>query len=338
MAIYLNQYDPYEGIREGLMAMVLGINRENEKQGQSGQLQKLLAALPGLQEKQTLFPVDLQQPGGAPVQATGTGISPSGGVGPGTPAAPAIVEQVPQDFDLNKVMSSITDPNLALQLLPTMMNYDQDAKRMQSAQKIADAKMAFEAAQEASKPVKITAWKQRDGKYIPVQLTVKQAQVPDVEARLQEKGYFVGETPKDIPRGPETWTVVRDANGRFVQRSSTGKVDDYPGQGGSGSEGKDLENNAKRIRGIKEAITAELRPYQQQSTDAFSMTPPDDAYQALKKAAFDRKNPDQKKAQDRLRRVNRLLNQVKQLGAGGESGAAAGNLTKNADGTYTFSE
>ncbi len=252
-AIYVPQYDPWAGVREGILSLAMGYSRGLEKQDLSSQIAQLMANLPGTREKQTLFPMAMNQEGGAP--APGEGISPSGGVDIGTPAAPAIVEQVPEPFDLQKVMGGITDPNLAMGILPTMMNYDSDSKRMAAAEKLAEMKEAFEQAKLDNEPVKVTAWKKAGNEYQPFTVTVKRKNVPEVEARFQEKGYYVGETPKPVPQGPASYTVLKDPiTGRWVQKNTqTGKVEDYPGQS-AGESAPTQKEAASKISAIDKAI------------------------------------------------------------------------------------
>ncbi len=339
-AIYVPQYDPWGGLRQGILQLAMGYSRGLEKQDLSSQIAQLMANLPGTREKQTLFPMAMNQEGGAP--APGEGISPSGGVDIGTPAAPAIVEQVPEPFDLQKVMGGITDPNLAMGILPTMMNYDSESKRMAAAEKLAGMREAFEQAKLDNEPVKITAWKKSGNEYQPFTVTVKRKNVPEVEARFQEKGYYVGETPKAIPRGPETWKVTRLPNGRFAQVSSTGEMKSLPGEEGSG-EKEQLDINAKKISNLKQANDADLRPYRDKSPEGLFMDAPEDAYRKLSDKvaevrAWEKKGnqltKEMRAAIERLSRVNSRLEKIKSLGE--SSAPATGQLIPNADGTYTF--
>lgn len=252
-AVYVPQWDPWQGLRQGILQLAMGYSRGLEKQDMTGQIAELMANLPGTREKQTLFPMAMNQTGGTP--APGEGISPSGGVDTGTPAAPAIVEQVPEPFDLKKVMGGITDPNLAMGILPTMMNYDSESKRMAAAEKLAKMKEAFEQAKLDNEPVKITAWKKAGNEYQPFTVTVKRKNVPEVEARFQEKGYYVGETPKAIPQGPHKVISYKDPiTGRFVQKDTvTGQIMDYPGQG-EGEKAPTQKEAANKISDIDKAI------------------------------------------------------------------------------------
>lgn len=335
MAVYIPQWDPWAGIREGILQVALGYAKGIEQRDKASQIADLIAKLPGLKEQQVLSPVSTYGAGGTPMP--GIGVSPSGGVDVGTPAAPAVVAQVPEPFDLKSVMSGIRDPGLAVSLLPTMLNYDYENRRLATMETLQRMREQAEEMRQANEPVRITAWKQRGGKYEPITLTVRRAQVPEIEQRLQEKGYYIGETPKEVPQGPETWSgPYRDpVTGRFVQRSSHGKISDIGGP--EDTTTKSLLNAQRRIELLKKANEADLAPYRLKESSIFALEQPDDPYIRLRAAALapGPMTTDKKRAIDRLKRVDRRLEEIKRLS---EPDSPVGHLIPNGDGTYTWRE
>lgn len=230
MALYVPQWDPWAGVREGIMALAMGYGQGMEKRRMSDQIAQLMQNLPGTQTVESPAPYGEF-------------------VGPRAPM------DVQEPFDLKKVMGGITDPNLATSILPIMMNYDSDQKRAQAAATLAKQKQDAEEYKYANEPVKVTAWKEKGDSYLPVTMTVPRFKVPDVEARLQEKGYFVGETPKAKPQGPHKVISYKDPiTGRFVQKDTvTGQIMDYPGQG-EGEKAPTQKEAANKISDIDKAI------------------------------------------------------------------------------------
>lgn len=339
MAIYVPQWDPWAGIREGILQVALGYARGLEKRDQASQIADLISKLPGLKVQQVLSPVSTYGAGGTPMP--GVGVSPSGGVDVGTPAAPAVVAQVPEPFDLKSVMSGIKDPGMALSLLPNMLNYDYEMRKLSAMENLQRIKEQAEEMRAANEPVKITAWKQRGGKYEPVTITVRRAEVPVVEQRLQEKGYYIGETPKEVPQGPETWSgPYRDpVTGRFVQRSSHGKISDIGGA--EDTTTRELLNANRRIEMLKKANEADLEPYRIKESSPFALEQPDNPYIRLRAAALapGPMTPEKKRAIERLKRVERRLEEIKRLSeTGSTESRPVGRLVPNGDGTYTWRE
>jgi hypothetical protein len=179
-AIYLPPDLRYEGLREMFMGPLMGMVQQQKQKSLQDQISAFMGALPG----------------NAPTLNPDVTLS-AAGPNTGNPLAPPDLSGLsgmtgPQEFDLQKVMSNITDPGLAKNLFPVA------------------ADMWARSQPKPENRVKLTAWKVRkDGSYEPREFYVSESAFNNASQKLQNAGYIVSDKEPSSPKISEKQVVRR---------------------------------------------------------------------------------------------------------------------------------
>lgn len=367
-AIYMPEDPRYRALREAILGSITDVIDARKRNDFMGQIQGFMDVLTG--GNPTGAPSILEAARGNPMAIPGDtpAADASGYIGGvpsilegmrGNPAVGPSITPEP-DFsgwpmpgesrpgDIVDAMAKINDPALFMQMLPTALDYSYKTKakedpvvKMEFTRKNKDGsttKRVFSErlSRQAETIERMAAQGWEAGEIVPPKMSLKENKKTKTYWAVPEDGRGQP-TDTGIPYdkdGPETW-YQKTIGGVEYNISSRGKKE--PVKTGDAA-GKDLDRNKKRIELLKEANTADLRPYQKKSTEGFTMEAPEEAYVALQRVAMDPKTkmtPEKRKAVERLKRVNARLEEIKQL-AGGS--ASTGQLIRNPDGTYTYTE